>query len=821
MHRYQQSLSHAQVVIVGGGVIGTSIAYHLAKLGCRDVVLLERDRLTSGTTWHAAGLIASAGLTNETTLWAQRYSRDLYAKLEAETGQATGFRQTGYLQLAGSRLRQQILHREQLFASSQGLDKFMLSPSEVRSHFPLLDVDDIVGALYTPVDGRANPVDITSALASGARKGGVTIAEQTAAEAILVQNGRVTGVATRYGRIEADVVVLAAGMWTRQIGASIGVSIPLQAAEHYYLLTDRIDGMDPNLPVVEDPDNFSYIRPEGDGILLGLFEPEGACWNLDRIPADASFLELQPDLERITPYLERASKRLPVLSRTGIKTLFCGPESFTADGAFLVGETPECRGLFVAAGMNSLGILSGGGIGALMAEWIVEGTPSHDVSAINIARSMPHESTRVFLGARVPTMLGYVFSYAHLPHYSHSSARNVRRLPLHERFAEHGAYFGVVNGWEIPKWFAQDGQPRRVERQFERQQLFWYNKAEHLAVRNAVGIIDKSFMAKFIVEGPGAERVLNRVSANSVSKGIGRNIYTQWLNERGGIVADLTITRLAEQRYLVVSGDTMQRSTPYWLRRHALDAEVFAVQDMTSAYSILAVQGPNSRRLLEGVSGADLSTERVPFRSSCEIEVGPVRVLAIRVTYVGELGYELYVPAEYTVAAYDALMEFAAANAVTLTDFGLMTLDSLRLEKGYRDFGVDIDNSDTPLEAGLEFVVDFNKESFVGREALLRQRDLGPPTRRLVQVLLADPEPLLFGGEPLKMEGRTVGYVRSAAYAHHLGAATGLALMEYREPVTRDLLATHQFSVETLEGPSAARLSLEPLYDPRSLRIRV
>ena len=820
MPRYQQSLSHAQVIIVGGGVIGTSIAYHLAKLGCRDVVLLERDRLTSGTTWHAAGLIASAGLTNETALWAQRYSRDLYARLEAETGQATGFRQTGYLQLASSRIRQQMLRREQLFAKSQGLDKFSLSPREVRSHFPLLDVSDIVSGLYTEVDGRANPVDITSALAIGARRGGVTIVEQTPAESILVKDGRVTGVTTRYGRIEADTVVLATGMWTRQIGARIKVSIPLQAAEHYYLLTDRIDGVDPNLPVVEDPDHFSYFRPEGDGILLGLFEPEGACWNLEQIPADSSFLELQPDLERVMPYLELASKRLPALSNAGIKTLFCGPESFTADGGFLVGEAPECRSLFVAAGMNSLGILSGGGIGALMAEWIMQGSPTRDVSAINIARSMPHESTRVFLGARIPTMLGYIFSYAHVPQFSHSSARNLRRLPLHERLVERGAYFGVSSGWEIPKWFARDGQPAREEQRFERQPSFEYNRIEHLAVREEIGVIDKSFMAKFIVEGPGAEQILERVSANSVSKAIGRNIYTQWLNERGGIVADLTITRLAEQRYLVVTGDSLQRSTPYWLRRHALDGEVFVVQDMTSAYSILAVQGPHSRKLLEGISGTDLSTERVPFRASCEIEIGPVRVLAIRVTYVGELGYELYIPAEYTVAAYDALMQFAATNAVSLTPFGLMTLDSLRLEKGYRDFGVDIDNSDTPLEAGLQFVVDYNKESFIGREALLRQRDLGAPARRLVQVLLADPEPLLYGGEPLMMAGQAVGYMRSAAYAHHLGAATGLALLECREPVTEELLLASRICVETLEGPVDAKLSLAPLYDPKSSRIR-
>jgi glycine cleavage system aminomethyltransferase T/glycine/D-amino acid oxidase-like deaminating enzyme len=809
-----------QVLIIGGGVIGTSLAYHLAKLGCSDVTLLERDRLTSGTTWHAAGLIASGGLLNETALWAQQYSRDLYERLEAETGLATGFRRTGYLQLASSRLRQQVLRREQRFARTQGLDKHEISPQEARDLFPMLDISDVVSALYTPVDGRANPIDVTMSLAAGARQRGVIIKEHTPVLQINRSDGRATGVRTAEGDFHADTVVLCTGMWTRQLAAQVGVAVPLQAAEHYYLLTEGAGTSIRDLPVVEDPDNYAYFRPEGDGLLVGLFEPEGACWNLEGIPDDASFLELPPDWERLTPFLERAFPRMPALKQLGIKKLFCGPESFTPDGSFLVGKAPELDGLYVAAGMNSLGILSGGGIGALLAEWILTGRPAHDVTGIDIARSMPHESTRAFLGERIPAALGYVFSHSSLPEYKHSTARNVRRGPLHERFAARGAYFTVSSGWEVPKWFSQDGEMPAVEHRFERQGWFKYNLIEHQAVRSSLGLIDKTFMAKFIVEGRDAAHVLDRVSANSIATPIGRNVYTQWLNDSAGIVSDLTITRLGETRFLLVASDFLQRSTASWLRDHTHKDEWCTITDVTSGYSILAIQGPKSRDFLQAISGADLSTERVPFRGSCELEIGPARVLAIRVTFVGELGYELYIPTEYTLAVYDALLKQEAACGIPLVHFGLMSLDSLRLEKGYRDYGVDLDNSDTPLEAGLGFVVDFSKD-FIGKSALLRQKNAGALTKRLVQILLTEPEPLLFGREPCLRDGKVIGYLRSAAYAHHLGGACGLALLEIPEGVTAETLKSGKIEVECLDGLIPAIASLAPLYDPKSLRVRV
>lgn len=812
--------SRAAVVIVGGGVMGTSVAYHLTKLGCRDVLLLERDRLTSGTTWHAAGLIASGGLTTETALWAQRYSRDLYLRLEAETGVATGFRQVGYMQLASNRVRQEVLRREARFARTQGLVRHELSPVEVKKLCPLVEVGDLLSAVFTPVDGVANPVDVTMALAAGARQGGATLMEGVAVTDILLKGGRVTGVATSHGPIEADTVVLAAGMWSRQLAARIGVSVPLQAAEHYYLLTEPLAGVTADLPVVEDPESYAYIRPEGGGLLFGMFEPQAACWKLDGIPADASFLDLPPDWERLTPFLENAFRRLPAMSQVGIKKLFCGPESFTPDGSFLIGETPEIDRLFTATGMNSLGILSGGGMGSLLAEWILTGTPTQDVTGINIARTLPHESTRTFLAARIPALLGYIFSHAPLPEFKHSTARNVRRTALHERFAQRDAYFTATSGWEVPRWFSQDGHMPKVLHNFERQPWFKYNEIEHRAVREGVGLIDKTFMGKFFVEGPDAERVLNRVSANSVSVPVGRNVYTQWLNDQGGIISDLTVTRLSAQRFLLVVSDVLQRTTESWLRRQTRAGEACIVTDVTSAYSILAVQGPRSRELLQSISRADLSTARVPFRGSCELEIGPVRLRAVRVTFVGELGYELYVPTEYSLTVYDTLVKEAESANVPLVHFGLMTLDSLRLEKGYRDFGVDIDNTDTPLDAGLGFVVDFTKPEFIGRDALLRQRAGGVLKKRLVQFLLKDPEPLLFSREPIICDGECRGYIRSAGYAHHLGGAVGLGMIEHPDGITAELLQASRLEIEIIDRRVPAVASLAPLYDPKNLRVR-
>ena len=812
--------THARVVIVGGGVIGTSIAYHLAHLGWNDIVLLERDRLTSGTTWHAAGLIASAGMSSETLLWSQQYSRSLYERLEQETGLSTGFARIGHLHLATNATRRETQRREMNFARSQGLEKFEVSPREIREMFPFVETAGLVSGIYTPSDGRANPVDVTMSLARGARMRGVQIFEGVRVTDFLLTNQRITGVCTTQGDVQADVVVLAAGMWSRQLAARIGVSVPLQAAEHYYLLTEPIDGVHNRLPVVEDPDSYVYVREENAGLLFGLFEPLGASWSPKGIADDASFLTLPPDWERMTPFLEQAFRRFPVMNTTGIRTFFCGPESFTPDGDFLMGESPEVDGLFVAAGLNSLGILSAGGMGRLMAEMIVHGNATQDTTGIALTRTQPHQSTQAFLAARTPHTLGYIFNHAGLPNYEHTSARNVRRLALHDRYAARGAYFVSLSGWEMPYWFSQGGARPPVEYTYERQPWFHYSAQEHRATRESVALFDKSFMGKFLVQGRDAEQVLNRVSANSVSIPVGRNIYTQWLNHQGGIVADLTVTRLGEQEYLLVTGDVLQRVTPSWLRRNTLPGEHCTVADVTSAYTLLSLQGPRSRELLQVITGSDLSTERVPFRASCEVEIGCARVLLVRVTYMGELGYELYVPAEYSHTVYDALVEGIESRGVTAVHAGLMALESLRLEKGYRDFAADIDNTDTPLEAGLGFVIDLNKDSFIGREALVAQKSKGTLPKRLVQFLLQDPEPLLRGLEPILCDGAYCGYIRAGAFGHTLGASVGLGVIELDVGITADLLRSRRFEIEVNDQRVMATASLAPLYDPRSERIR-
>jgi 4-methylaminobutanoate oxidase (formaldehyde-forming) len=812
--------THARVIVVGGGVIGTSTAYHLAKAGWSDILVLERDKLTSGTTWHAAGLIASSGMATETLAWIAKYTRELYQGLETETGISTGFHQCGHLHLATTAARREAQRREINFTRTLGMDKQEVSAAEVARMFPLVDTEGVLSAIWSPNDGRANPVDVTMSLAAGARKRGVRIVEGCPITDFIVKNRRVQGVITAQGPITAEVVVLAAGMWSRQLGAKIGVSVPLQAAEHYYLLTEPLAEVTRDLPVVEDPESFAYVREEGGGLLFGLFEPEGANWSLNGVPNDASFSTLPPDWDRMTPHLEHAFKRFPVMNTAGIRSFFCGPESFTPDGGFLVGQSPEVDGLYLATGLNSLGILSGGGVGALLAEEIMTGNASQDMTGLTPARMAVHQGTRHYLGDRIPEALGYLFTYASLPNWKHKTARNARRLALHDRYAAQGAYFMALSGWEMPLWFAPKGPMPKVAYDFGRQEWFHLSGAEHRATRQGLGLFDKSFMGKFIVQGRDAERVLNRVSANSVSVPVGHNIYTQWLNTQGGIVSDLTITRLAEDEFLLVTGDTLQRITPTWLRRHTGPDEFCTVTDVTSAYTILSLQGPQSRQALQTLTGADLSTETLPFRALMHVEIGYARVLMVRLTYMGELGYELYIPTEQSLNVYDALTNGITAQGLDLVHCGLMALDSLRLEKGYRDFGVDIDNTDTPLDAGLGFVVDLTKPAFIGRDALMAQKAAGKPTKRLVSVLLDDPEPLLIGDEPVFLHGAAIGYVRAAAYGHTLGAGVGLAMIERAEGVTADFLKTNRFQIAVNDRIVGATLSLAPFYDPRSERVR-
>ncbi len=810
----------ARIVIIGGGVIGASIAYHLAHLGETDVVVLERDRLTSGTTWHAAGLMTCFGSTSETSTRARLYSRDLFARLEAETGLATGFRPVGLIEAAADADRLQEYRRVAAFQRRLGLEIHEIGPAEMAQMFPLARTDDLLAGFYVPGDGRVNPVDLTMSLARGARNLGVRVLEGVSVTGVSTApagaSERVTGVRTDLGDIECEVVVNCAGMWARELGERNGVVIPNQAAEHYYLVTDEIDGMSPEAPIFEDPSSYGYYREEGGGMMVGLFEPRAAAWRVDGIPASFSFGTLPPDWERMGPFLEKAMARVPATLDAGIRTFFCGPESFTPDLQPAVGEAPGIHGYFVTAGMNSVGILSSGGLGRVMAHWITTGRPDVDVTAINVDRFHDYQLSPAYRATRTAEILGTVYA-AHTPGTQLTGARGIKRSPVHDRLTAQGAYFRDVSGWEGADWFAGPGESAVASPSWMREPWFERWEAEHRAVRQGVGLMDMSFMAKLLVEGPDAAAVLDRVSAGAVAGAVGVIVYTQWLDDDGRIQADLTVTRLGEQRFLVVASDTAHGHALGWLRRAVGDSRC-SVTDVTSGYAQLNVQGPRSRELMAAVSSVDFSTEAFPFRAARWVDVGFARVLCVRITYLGELGYELYVPAEMAGHVYERLVE--AGEPLGLAHVGLKALSSLRMEKAYRDFGHDIDNTDCPLEVGLGFAVALDKPGgFVGRDALAARKAEGPPHRRLVQVLLTDPEPLMYHAEIVYRDGLAVGDVRSASYGWTLGGAVGLAMVEAGGPVTVDWLAAGSWEVDVAGARYAATVSLRPMYDPTSARV--
>ncbi len=810
--------SDARAVVIGGGVIGTSVAYHLALLGWREVVLLERDRLTSGTTWHAAGLMVTFGSTSETSTEMRKYSRALYSRLEAETGQATGFAPIGFIEVASDKDRLEEYRRVAAFNRYCGVDVHEISPREVHELFPLARVEDIEAGFYVREDGRVNPVDVTMALARGARQRGVKIIEGVAVTDVLQTRGRVSGVRTAHGDIRTEIVVNCAGMWARQLGARSGVTIANQAAEHYYLITEPIRDLSPKMPVLEDPGAYGYYREEGGGLMVGLFEPVCAPWKVEGIPADFSFGELPPDWERITPFLERAMARVPITAEVGMKKLFCGPESFTPDLRPILGEAPEVAGYFVAAGLNSIGVLTGGGVGRVLAHWIVTGKPDVDVTAFNIDRLHPTQANPQYRRERTVESLGMVYK-CHYPFMSLTSARGVRRSPFHERLAAAGGFFREVSGWESPDWYGAPGSvPDPGPLSWQRPGWFARWQQEHRAARERVVLMDMSFMGKFLVQGRDAGRVLNRISGNQVDGTAGVITYTQWLNEGGTLEADLTVTKLAEDRFLVVVTDTMVRHVETWLRRHIPEEAQAMVTDVTSAYGQLNVQGPASRSLLQKLTSTDLGNGAFPFRTAREIDVGFARVLCIRITYIGELGYELYIPAEQAMHVYDRIV--AVGEEFGLAHAGLKALGSLRMEKGYRDYGHDIDNTDHADEVGLGFALDLKKpQGFNGKEAVLAHRARGPLTRRLVQVLVEDPEPLMFHAEVLYRDGVAVGYVRAASYGHTLGGAVGLAMVEPKVVVDEDYLGSGRWGVDIAGRRYPARVSARPLYDPQMKRI--
>ncbi|MGF1612190.1 MAG: FAD-dependent oxidoreductase [Kiloniellales bacterium] len=806
----------ARVVIIGGGVVGCSVAYHLTKLGWSDVMLLERKKLTCGTTWHAAGLVGQLRATANLTRLAQ-YTTDLYAGLEQETGQATGFKQRGSLALAGSAARLEELKRGASMARTFGLEVEVLSAQDAKIMWPLLNVEDVAGCVFLPKDGQCNPTDTTMALAKGARMGGAKIVEDCKVLEVLTKDGRAVGVRTEAGEIKAEVVVLCGGMWSRAIGRSCGVNIPLQACEHFYIVTEEIPELSRDLPVLRDPDGCAYFKEDAGKLLVGAFEPNAKPWGQDGIPEDFAFDELPEDFDHFAPVLEHAIKRVPILETAGIRTFFNGPESFTPDDRYMLGEAPELKNFFVAAGFNSIGIQSAGGAGKVLSEWIVEGHPPMDLWDVDIRRMAPFQGNRRYLVERASEALGLLYAM-HWPYRQYETARGIRLSPLHERLKAKGACFGEVAGWERANWFAPNGTEPRYVYSYDRQNWFPYAAAEHKAVREAVAVFDQSSFGKFLLQGRDAEAVLQRICANDVAVPPGKVVYTQWLNERGGIEADLTVTRLVEDSYLVVTGAAVAGRDLHWLKRNIPDGSHATVTDVTSGMAVLGVMGPNSRALLSRLTDADLSSEVFPFGTAQEIEIGYAKARALRITYVGELGWELYVPSEFACSLFDSLL--AEGADLGLRPAGLHVLDSCRIEKAYRHWGHDITDEDTPLEAGLGFACRLDKnQPFIGRDALLRQKEAGV-TKRLVQFALEDPEPLLYHNEPIYRDGTIVGQVTSANYGHHLGAAIGLGYVSHPDGVDADFIKTGRYEIEVACERVPARASLRPLYDPGSERVR-
>jgi len=810
--------SHARAVVIGGGIVGVSVAYHLAVRGWTDVVLLERNQLTSGTTWHAAGLVTKLRATYNMTRLAA-YAEECFRTVEAETGMSTGFRTTGSILVARTPGRWTEIQRGMSMGRVCGFDVEAIDAAEARRLWPLMDESEIVGAAWLPADGVANPTDATQAIAKAFRQRGGAVFEHTPVVEVRTKDGKVSGVRTEAGDITCDVVVNCGGMWARELAGRNGVAVPLHAAEHYYLSTEPVEGLARDLPVLRCPDDTAYFREDTGKLMVGFFEPGAKPWGMDGIPDDFAFGHLPEDWDHLGPFVDLAARRVPLLREIGIKLFFNGPESFTPDDRYILGEAPEVAGYFVAAGFNSVGFQSGPGAGRAVADWIVDGHPPMDLSEVDIRRFMPFQVNRRYLRDRTTEVLGLLYDM-HWPFRQPETARGVRRSPLHGRLAAAGAVFGETAGWERANWFATDGVTPRYEYSYERQNWFACSAAEHRAVREAVGLFDQTSFAKYLVQGRDAERVLSRISANDIAREPGRVVYTQWLNDRGGIEADVTVTRLDDRQFLVVSAAADQRRDRHWLDTSIPGDAHVTVSDVSSAFAVLNVQGPRSRELLARVSPADFSNAAFPFGTSREIELGYAIVRASRITYVGELGWELYVPSEMAEHVHEVLVD--AGEDLGLRHAGYHALNSLRIEKAYRHMGHDITDEETPLEAGLGFAVAWDKAGgFRGRDALLRRRDEGV-TRRLVAFVLDAPEPLLYHGEPIWRDGTLVGRTTSGWYGHTLGRAIALGYVDAGEPGAASpewiLGGRYELEIATVRYPATP--SLRPPYDPTGVRVR-
>ena len=807
----------AKVVIVGGGVIGTSVAYHLTKLGWKDVVLLEQGQLGGGTSWHAAGLVGRLRTSNSMTR-INKYTVELYSQLEQETGHSVGWKQVGSLIVAKSEDRMIQLRRTMAMAELFGVEAHLISPKAALEKWPLLRVDDVLGAAWLPHDGKVIPKEAPVALAKGARSRGALIFENVRVLGIESKSGRATGVKTNQGEIKADYVVLCGGMWTRELGLSCGVTIPLYPVEHHYVITEPISGAFDELPVGRDPDLCIYFRGEGDAVMLGAFQESSKPWMVDKVPEKFSFQLLEPDWEKFSVPLLNGKHRIPALQKCKFAKFVNGPESFTPDNNFIMGEAPEVRNLFVAAGFNSVGIASAGGAGKFLAEWMIAGEPTLDLWSVDIRRFAPWTNNRTFLRERVTEVLGLHYQMA-WPNREFECGRGLRKTPLHDRLARRGACFGSKNGWERPNWFAGEGVQPKVQYSFGRQNWFDCHAREHRACRENVAIFDQTGFSKYLFKGPDALNVLQRLCGADMDVRVGKAVYTGMFNARGTFESDLTAIRLGPEEFYIISGTSQTVRDMDWIRRNLLPDERAELTDATEAYSVMGVMGPNSRALLRRVTDGDLSNESFPFGTAQNIGIGMATVRAVRITYVGELGWELHVPASQATLVYDTLIE--AGQDLGVVNGGHYAINSLRLEKAYRAWGADISPDDTALEAGLSFAIGWKRPTpFLGKDALLEQKKT-PLKRQLVTFVLQDPGPVLWGSEPIYRNGEAVGYTTSGSYGHTLGAAVGMGYIKNKEGVSADFISSGRFDINVSGKRYPATPHLRSPYDPERKRILI
>jgi sarcosine dehydrogenase len=800
--------THAQVVVIGGGIIGCSTAYHLARDHKADVVLLEQGQLTSGSTWHAAGLVgqlrSSASITK-----VLKYSVDLYKRLDAETGLETGWKMTGCLRLATTPDRWTEFRRLATTARSFGMEMHLISPAEVKRMWPLMEVDDLIGASWLPTDGQASPSDITQSLAKGARMHGAKIHENVRVTGFRFAGARITHVETDQGVIETDCVVNCAGQWARQVGAMAGVNVPLQPLKHQYIITEKIEGLAPDAPTIRDPDRRTYFKEEVGGLVMGGYEPDPQPWTMGDVPDDFQFRLFDDDYEHFAQHVEQAVARVPALGHVGVKKMINGPESFTPDGNFILGRANECANMFVGAGFNAFGIASGGGAGWVLAEWAMTGEAPLDLWVVDIRRFSAMHRDRQWVRDRTCEAYGKHYTIA-FPHEEYESGRPLLTSPLYGRLKEAGAVFGSKLGWERPNWFGPPGA--RDIYAMGRQNWFDAVGEEHAHVRQHAGLFDQTSFAKFEVAGPAAMQALDFICAGDVTKPVGRLTYTQMLNTRGGIEADLTVARIAEDRFYIVTGTGFRTHDFGWIADH-LPGDGVTLTDVTEDWGTLSLMGPRAREVLAAVTADDVSHAGFPFGHVREISIAGQQVRALRITYVGELGWELHVPLDGLAAVHDALVGQAGVQPV-----GYRALESLRLEKGYRAWSSDITPNDTPMEAGLGWAVKMKSgRDFLGRAALAGN---APLAKRFAGFVIDDPAAVLVGRETILRDGESVGYLTSGGFGYTLGQSVGYGYVRNPAGVTEDWLMAGTYALVVAGDEIPARIGLKPFFDPDGARVR-